>query len=284
MDNKNYVLACIDGSVFSTAVCDYASWIANTTGAPLKLMHNIEQRPRPAVADLSGSIGLGSQEELLEELIAVEQQRSRLLMEKGRIMLKAAEQRAGDNGVAEAFSSQRHGSLQESLIELETDIRVLVMGLRGEDHPAEGQLGTHIETVVRALHKPVLLVNQDFVAPKRIMLAYDGQEAANKALEMVCRSPLFKTLHCHLVYVGDEATSAGLLQGAGAALAEAGIDYEVQLLTGRTDEALCAYQAKHDIELTVMGAYSHHPLRDMLLGSFTAKMLSKSRRPLLLLR
>ena len=64
----NYVLACIDGAALSTAVCDYAAWIASRVQAPVKLLHNLEHRPQAAVADLSGSIGLGSQEELLEEL------------------------------------------------------------------------------------------------------------------------------------------------------------------------------------------------------------------------
>ncbi len=47
---------------------------------------------------------------------------------------------------------------------------------------------------------------------------------------------------------------------------------------------LASYQAKEGIDLTVMGAYSHHRIRDVLLGSFTAKMLSKTQKPLLLLR
>jgi len=120
----NYVLACIDGAALSTAVCDYAAWIASRVQAPVKLLHNLEHRPQAAVADLSGSIGLGSQEELLEELTRVEQERSRLLMQKGKLMLKAAEERVHADGVEQVECWQRHGSLQESLIENEQDIRV----------------------------------------------------------------------------------------------------------------------------------------------------------------
>ena len=57
--NHNYVFACIDGSNFTEAVCDYSAWIANTLDAPLKLLHTIGQTQRPAVSDLSGAIGLG---------------------------------------------------------------------------------------------------------------------------------------------------------------------------------------------------------------------------------
>ena len=43
-------------------------------------------------------------------------------------------------------------------------------------------------------------------------------------------------------------------------------------------------QIENDIELTLMGAFSHNRFRDLLLGSFTAKMLAATNRPLLLLR
>ncbi|MBQ0758057.1 MAG: universal stress protein [Zhongshania sp.] len=282
--NNNYVLACIDGASLTTAVCDYAAWVSLRAGVPLKLLHNIEHRPQAAITDLSGSIGLGSQEELLEELTRVEQQRNRLLMQKGKLMLDAAGQRTVQAGVTDVESWQQHGSLQESLVELEENIRVLVMGVRGEEH-REGQLGAHLETVIRALHKPVLVVNAEFSAPKKMMLAYDGQDASRKALDMVVSSPVFKDIPCHLVYVGDESTAASVLNEAAAVMQAAGVNHElVNLPKGKSDEQLCQYQAENDIDLTVMGAYSHHPLRGMLLGSLTAKMLHKTKRPLLLLR
>lgn len=279
----NYVLACIDGAALSTAVCDYAAWIARRVQGPVKLLHNLEHRPQPAVADLSGSIGLGSQEELLEELTRVEQERSRLLMQKGKLMLKAAQERVVADGVEQVESWQRHGSLQESLVENEADIRVLVMGVRGEEHHA-GQLGAHLESVIRGLHRPVLVVNSAFSAPQKIMLAYNGTEAANKALDMVAASPVFKGIPCKLVYVGDDKRAADILAAGSQRLREAGIDHDSVHLQGKIDEALIAFQAAENIDLTVMGAYSHHRIRDVLLGSFTAKMLAKTQKPLLLLR
>ncbi|MEX1670446.1 universal stress protein [Zhongshania guokunii] len=282
--NNNYILGCIDGASLTTAVCDYAAWLAGKTGAPVKLLHNLEHRPQAPIADLSGSIGLGSQEELLEELIKVEQHRSRLLMEKGKLMLDAASQRVESKGVSDIETWQRNGSLQETLIEHEQDIRVLVMGVRGEEH-REGQLGAHLETVIRSLHKPVLVVNKAFAAPQQIMLAYDGQEASRKALDMVVSSPALSDIHCHLVYVGDEQSAESILAEASATLTRGGVAHQlVHLPKGRSDEQLCQYQTEQNIDLTVMGAYSHHPLRDMLLGSLTAKMLQKTQQPLLLLR
>jgi len=282
--NNNYILGCIDGASLTTAVCDYTAWLAGKTGAPVKLLHNLEHRPQAPLADLSGSIGLGSQEELLQELINVEQHRSRLLLEKGKLMLEAARQRVAAGGVSNIETWQRNGSLQETLIEHEQNIRILVMGARGEEH-REGQLGAHLETVIRSLHKPVLVVNKAFSAPQKIMLAYDGEDASRKALNMVVSSPALRDIHCHLVYAGDDVSAESLLAEASANLTQGGVAHQiVHLPKGRSEEQLCQYQAQQNIDLTVMGAYSHHPLRGILLGSLTAKMLQKTQQPLLLLR
>lgn len=279
------VLSCIDGSHYTSAVCDFAAWVSVNTGAPLKLLHNIERGNVPAVADLTGSIGLGGQEDLLEELTALEQQRSRLMVQQGKLMLQAASERAAGQGVERVITCQRHDSLSESLIELEDRIRILVLGIRGEEHGGSEQgLGAHLETVVRSLHKPILVVNKEFSPPKRILLAYDGSEAARRALAMVAGSPLFRQLECYLVFVGPADTAERLLAEAGEKLRSAGLSVTTNRLEGKAVEALTAYQAEHAIDLTVMGAFSHNRLRDLLLGSITAKMLLSVRQPLLLLR
>ena len=285
--SQSMVLACIDGSNISTAVCDYAAWVAQRVNIPLKLLHTIEHPDTTDTADLSGSIGLGSQEHLLEELTALEQKRSKLLLQKGKLMLDAAKERVAQAGVSEIITNQRHGSLTESLIDLEEKIDFLVLGVRGQAHEnSQGKLGAQLESVIRSLHRPILVVNADFTAPQSIMLAYDGSKAAEKAVDMVANSPLYKGLTCHLVCVNKNQTTAdALLETASSKIIKTGdIQLKTQKLTGKVDQALCEYQDQHNIDMTVMGAFSHTRLHDMLLGSFTDKMLMKSFKPLLLLR
>ncbi|MDP1665162.1 MAG: universal stress protein [Methylobacter sp.] len=286
--NTNRVLACIDGSSLTEAVCDYAAWIAQRVDAPLKLLHNIDHHPETAVTlDLSGSIGLGSQEHLLEELTAVEQQRSKLRLQQGKFLLQAAKERVIQAGIANPDTNQRHGSLVESLIELEESIRVLVIGIRGKVHENQpDKIGAKLESIIRSLHKPILVVNDAFKAPQRIMIAFDGSKATEKAIDMVAISPLYKGLTCHLVNVSkDDAATEQLLDAAVSKLKNAGgIEVTTKKLQGKPDQALCEYQDKHDIDMIVMGAFSHTRLHDLLLGSFTTKMLLNAKKPLLLLR
>lgn len=281
------ILACVDGSVISAAVCDYAAWIAQRVNAPLKLLHNIEHTAPPATSDLTGKIGLDSQEHLLEDLTKIEQQRSKLLMEKGKRILETAKERVQTAGIAEPITTKRHGNITESLIDLEDNIRVLVLGLEGEHHETtQEKIGSHLEMMIRSIHRPILVVNSEFTPPKTIMLAYDGSEAAEKAVDMVAHSPLYKGLTCHLVSVTKKTDDAKqLLQDASEKL-HAALDLSLVTasLTGQADQELCAYQEEHAIDLTIMGAFSHTRLREMLLGSFTVKMLLHTKKPLLLLR
>ncbi|MFZ2452350.1 MAG: universal stress protein [Methylovulum miyakonense] len=239
-----------------------------------------------AISDLSGSIGLGSQEHLLEELTAVEQQRSKLRLQQGKQILQAAKERVVQAGIAEPITNQRHGSLVESLIELESDIRVLVIGIRGKVHENQpDKIGAKLESIIRSLHKPILVVNAEFKVPEHIMIAYDGGQAAEKALDMVANSPLYRGLTCHLVCVSKDDGKGQLLKVAANKLKLTdGIEVIAKKLIGKPEQVLCEYQDKHDIDMIVMGAFSHTRIHDWLLGSFTVRMLTHSHKPLLLLR
>jgi len=286
MNNVSEVLACLDGSRYSAAVCDYAAWISLGLESPLTLLHNIEHSANAAMPDLSGAIGLGTQEALLEELTNIEAQRSRLLLEQGKVMLNAARDRVVALGVVSPTLRQRHDGLTESLIALEERIQVLVLGVRGEEHAQdENHLGSHLESSIRALHRPILVVNCDFKEPKQIMLAYDGSDASGKALDLLVGSQRFTHLPVHLVTVGEPPSDAAKLQEAACVkLKNAGHDVTAVTLEGKPGETLHTYQAEHDIDLTLMGAFSHNRLREWVLGSITVKMLLSSSRPLLLLR
>jgi nucleotide-binding universal stress UspA family protein len=285
-NDQQFVLSCIDGSKFSTAVCDYSAWIAKNAQVPLKLLHTIEHVNTALVADYSGAIGLGSSEELLHQLTEVEKSRSRLLIEQGTQMLATAKERAIKIGATDVITRQRHGSLAETLVELEQQIYVLVLGLRGESHQTDSaSVGEQLESTIRSLHKPVLVVNGEFKQPEKIMLAYDDSEAAQKALSMVIEGPLFHNMPCDVVYVGDKSEQKqAMLDKVAQQLTFVGINVQTKILNGKTEQALADYQNQQNIDLMVMGAYSHNIVRDFLLGSFTAKMLQQTNTPLLLLR
>ncbi len=206
-----HVIACIDGSTSAPAVCDYAAWASLSLEAPLTFLHVLDQRQYPVAADLSGNIGLGSREHLLDELASLDEQRGKLALEQGRIMLAAAKERAVNDGVRAPESKQRHGDLLESLQELQSETRLLVIGRQGESSGGLSQhVGSQLESVIRIMHRPILVTPANFQKPKSAMLAFDGGATTRKGVEMLAASPLLKGLPIHLVMVGpvnDEASA-----------------------------------------------------------------------------
>jgi len=282
----SHVIACIDGSSITLAVCDYAAWASRKMDAPLDFLHVLGKSEYPIPADLSGNIGLGSREHLLQELAELDEKRGRVALEQGRLMLAAAKERAIADGVPNPTSRQRHGELVDTLIEFEHDIRLLVMGRQGEHGDSAGEhIGSHLENVVRTLHRPILVIPADYSEPQRILIAFDGSATTRKAVEMVAASPLFRGLSCHVVMVGaDKPDAHEQLDWAQTTLERAGFQVIAGIRSGQVEEVLCAYRTEHAIDLIVMGAYGHSKIREFLVGSTTTKLIRQSRVPLLLLR
>ncbi|MCW7541304.1 universal stress protein [Aquabacterium sp. A7-Y] len=282
------VFACIDGVFNSAAVCDYAAWAAQRLDAPLAFLHVLDRHPeRAPVHDLSGAIGLGAQETLLEQLSTLDEQRSRLGQEHGRQLLEAAKRRALDAGVESVEARQRHGELVETVLDLERGARLFVVG---EHHRAAGgarlHRDHHVERVVRSVKRPVLVVTpQVYTPPRRFALAFDGSPASRRTVEILALSPLLRGLFCLLVMVGEESPMAlEQIMWARGMLTEAGFAVEAAIVPGEAETALAVQVREREVDLLVMGAYGHSRIRQLIVGSTTTTLLRSSEVPVLVVR
>jgi nucleotide-binding universal stress UspA family protein len=282
----NKVMACIDGSSAASAVCDCAAWASLRMGAPLELLHVLDHERYPTAHDFSGAIGLGSREHLLDELVQLDERRAKLALEQGRLMLEAARERAVADGVAQPALRQRHGDLVESLLALTNEIRLLVIGRSGALSDTKYQaIGSHLESVIRTVPRPILVATGQFTPPQRFMIAFDGSATSRKCVEMVAGSPLLRDLPVHVVSVGsDNDETRAQLAWAQTVLAQAGFDVTAAIRSGEIEPTLHNYQREQQLDLLVMGAYGHSRIREFLVGSTTTKMLRTTESPLLLLR
>lgn len=280
------VVACIDGSRAAPAVCDYAAWASQHMAAPLTLLHVLDHERYPAEPDLAGNIGLGSREHLLDELAELDRRRSKLALEHGHHLLDEAEHRLKMAGVTEVTKRQRHGDLTESLLALESQTRLLVMGLHGESSTDRDiHIGSQLETVIRSMHRPILLVPDEYTPPESAMLAFDGSATAFRGVELLAGSPVLKGLPLHLVMVGPDTSDRWeQLKEAERILAGQGLEVTLAIRAGDVEPALHDYQAEHDIDILVMGAYGHSRIRRFLVGSTTTTMLKTAKKPLVILR
>ncbi|WP_440941136.1 universal stress protein [Immundisolibacter sp.] len=285
--NDNKVLACVDQSRFADCVADYAAWAARRMDAPLEFLHVIDRHPEKGSGDdHSGAIGIDAQEHLLSRLSAEDEARARNAREQGRLFLNRLRERALAAGAARVDVRQRHGELEQTLTEQENGVRLLILGRRGEAaERTQRDLGRNVERVVRALHKPILTVTEGFTPPQRVMIAFDGGTVTQRGVTMVAQSPLFRGLPIYLLMSGKAKKDARRqLDWAGNTLEAAGFAVTSALTPGDAETVIANTVKAQSIDLLIMGAFSHSPLRSLLFGSKTADLLRSSRIPTLLLR
>lgn len=280
------VYACIDGSRSTPAVSEYAIWASTSLGAPLTFLHVINNPHAPTETDLSGNMGLGTREKLLEQMVELEEQRGKLERERGRGLLAEVSQLARDRGVAKPGELLRNGNVTEVILELEENTRLLVLGKQGKDGEMISlHVGSHLESILRMIHKPVLITPLEFTRPESFLIAYDGSPTAYKLVERVAQSPFVKGLPVHVLMIGDdEQRNWEKLHSARTELAKNGFEVTVAIRPGKVDEAISLYIEEKGIDLLAMGAYGHSRIRQLVLGSTTTKMIMKAQVPLLVLR
>ncbi|MDD3674652.1 universal stress protein [Thauera propionica] len=285
------VLACVDQSHFADTVADYAAWAARRMDAPLELLHVIDRHPEQGSGeDHSGAIGINAQEHLLTSLSDKDAAVARGKREQGRIFLNRLRERALAAGAPSADMRQRHGALDDTLVEQEDSVRLFVFGRRGASAETmqpdlSTALGRNVERVVRAVHKPILAVTEGFKEPERVMLAFDGSAVTRKGVDMIAGSPLFKGLPIHILMAGKESTDGPKqLAWAKDTLAAAGFEVVADILPGDPEAVIAREVKARDIDMLLMGAYAHSPLRALIFGSKTTDLLRAATIPTLLLR
>ena len=287
MDNERKVLACVDRSRFAQAVADAAAWAARQMGAPLEFLHVIDRHPPlRAAQDHSGAIGVDAQENLLRQLSEEDEARTREQRESARRFLDDLRQRARAAGADPVDVRLRHGALDETLHELQAQVRLCVLGRRGSSaETTRRDLGRNVEWAVRAVDHPILAVTDGFAPPTRVLFAFDGSALTRRGVGVVAASPLLKGLPIHLLMAGKaQAQGPKLLEAARQELEQVGFAATAQAVHGDPETLIAQTIRDEGHDLLVMGAYSHSPLRALFLGSRTSDLLRSATVPALLLR
>jgi nucleotide-binding universal stress UspA family protein len=280
------ILALIDGSIYAQSVCDLAAWAANRIPAPVEVLHVLGRRETAsAPVDLSGNLDADERDELLSELATLDEQRAKLGLRRGRLLLDEAKARLQGAGVANVSTKLRHGDLVETAEEFEASADLLVIGKRGEAADfAKGHLGSNLERVVRSSGKPILVAARAFRPINRFLIAYDGGASASKALEHVLRDPLLRGLECEIVTAGSEGEMRARLDAATVRLREAGLNVTATLVPGHAEDVIGSRIEMGGVDLLVMGAYGHGRIRSLIVGSTTTAMVQRCKIPVLMFR
>jgi nucleotide-binding universal stress UspA family protein len=285
-----HILLCTDGSAFSQSSYRYAAWLAPRLNAGVDVLYVTDIRSQKAISsdNLSGSIGLGATQELLTKLVEIEHEKAKINHQRAHLILDEAQQLLADEGVAKINLIHETGFLVDSFHTFEANADLIILGKRGEHAEfASSHLGSNVERIVRASHKPCLVTTREFRPIQRLLLAYDGSKSCRQMLDFLVTSPAFTGLELHILTVakkGTEDKATTRLSEAETIAKAAKFDPVCRLEIGNSETVISQYIETQGIDLLLMGAYGHSRLRHLVIGSTTVQMLRRSSVPVLLFR
>lgn len=163
-------------------------------------------------------------------------------------------------------------------------VDMVMIGARGEFAKWESKwLGATLEVVVRQINKPILITPEKFKKISKLLIAYDGSDKSNKALQMAgfFASKLDVPVLILTVHDSEQMQSKILLE-AQTYLAPYEVASDVVGVSGNPEREIIAVAKSKKCDLIVMGAYGHSRIREAILGSTTDYVMRNARVPVLL--
>lgn len=277
MDDRRRLLVALDGTRFSDAAAELGLRWSLDIGASLFGLAIVDE---PAIQKPEAmSIGASHYAAKAHE------RRLRVASTTVDAILEAFERRCRDAGVV-CESLHGQGTPLDVILEESHRFDLILMGSHTYFEFATRETEDHVlDEVLRHSPRPIVATPDRLPAGERIVIAYDGSDAAARALQafqMLYEKPLGPVQVLSLRPTTEEA----------AALAARAVDFlsfhgiastaVPVAVRHRTDDVLIEKACELRPRLVVMGGPSHSRLHDRLLGSTTRRMLDRCGVPLFL--
>lgn len=284
-----HLLLCTDGSEYAPSLYRYAAWFASRLEADLEVLNVSDVRSQKiAHQNLSGTIGINASQELLNKLVELEYERSKVKHQRSQLILENAKESLAALGVDRIKLTHQTGYFIDSLHACEQRADLIVLGKRGEGASFDSDhLGSKLERAIRSVNTPCLVTPKQNRPIHRLLLAYDGGQSCQTAIQFLADTTAFHDLELHLMTVarrdGDTEASSHLQEAEQQAIAN-GFTPISQLVIGSPEQEIIRYIEQHQIDLLLMGAYGHSRIRNLIIGGTTTYALRNSHVPVLLFR
>lgn len=270
-DIKKIILQA-DGDTGFEARLKYSLAMAESFGATLTAVFASRFYQTPIAMDAMA----------VADIIDAQRQASDALAEKLKATFREA---ASDSAGHELLIID--ANWEQAITHLSRSSDLVVLGQNDSSDPTTTAPFTLVGDALMECGRPILVVPYIGAAPERpksILVAWkDGPEASRAVMDAM---PFMSGAKVHLVTV---AASDETVEETGAAVADwlgqHGIDADFDEI--RTDQlspgdAILARLGDLDIDLLVMGGYSHSRLRETVLGGVTSLLLQQMTVPVLM--
>ncbi len=158
---------------------------------------------------------------------------------------------------------------------------IVILSRTGYNRIANAQetVDAWIAPVVRSSVRPVLVAGtgvREESDVRNILIAYDGSTHSARALLAAAELGARPKVDCTLATVASsDEIGQELIDAANAFLLHHGINPKRQIITGsKPSEVISGLVASGGYDLLIMGAYGHSPIREVLFGSTTERILA----------
>jgi nucleotide-binding universal stress UspA family protein len=158
---------------------------------------------------------------------------------------------------------------------------IVVVSRTGYNRIANAQetVDVLVAPVIRNSVRPVLVAGSEFREGgdvQNILVAYDGSSHSARALMVAASLAARPGVQCTLVTVSQsEELGLETLAPAEAFLLHHEISPEKRaIVSSKPSAVICDLVASGGVDIVVMGAYGHSPIREVLFGSTTERILS----------
>ena len=257
---KNYAfwLARKDNShVHALAVIDIASFEVPVMGTPDGFMPSVVTPP------------LKESQSLMNDLMALARERLEQLTDQCacRGIPSSTEAKTGIPGEVISRIAVAHD--------------IVVLSRIGYNRVASEQetVDAWVAPVIRGSVRPVLVAGSEFREGsdiRNILVAYDGSSHSARALLVAAELAARPGVQCTLVTVApSEDVGREVLAPAEAFLFHHEVTPQKQvIISSKPSDVICGLVASGGVDIVIMGAYGHSPIREVLFGSTTERILA----------
>lgn len=278
------IIVGLDGSKSSNIASQYAIFLSKKLKKPVLGVHVIDIRllEGPFLADLAGGLGFATYSDLTVKIKDILEAKSDTIINK---FASECREKGGDCSIASIY-----GIVVDELVNNADPEDIIIVGKRGEHFEFNPLLlGSTAEGVTRKSKCPVVITPNEFREIKSILLAFDGREKSVHGA--VYTNYLAKSLGIEKIEVisvfkdkvGDEPLKVEF-ENRLKNILEVHFDFVDKY--GLPEEMIENYitENKERLDLVVMGAFGESLVKELILGSTTNYIISKSPIPVLLVK
>ena len=281
------ILVAFDGSPSSEAALSIAGSLAGLTDAELIGLF-VEDQSRFMHISLGAAVLQNAVGEPMipmplppEDLIAAEEE----VEEESKALYELFQDRCQTAKVRGRFLSL-HGIPEEVISGRAKSVDFVVLGNCGRSSLQLGfqHSAVTVNGLLRATTRPVLVVPEEALGESRLVIAYDGSAASERALRAAAEFAEISEMEAvHLFTIaGSDEEALEIQSPALEYLTAYGLEVIANHEKGRVGDEILRYADQVDASVIALGAFGANRIREAIFGSTTDAVLKGARAAVLL--